>query len=1056
MNKFTIDGTPDAIISRYTLLKEQAENSFYGELDEDIVVLDTETTGISFNHDELTQIAAARMKCGEITEWFVSFVNPGKPIPDEIVHLTKITNADVADAPSPEEVCAQLAEFVGDSYIVAHNSSFDEAFITKHQSGAALKKNIWVDSLDLARIALPRMKSHRLIDLVQAFDAPLSTHRADADVEALCAVYRILLAGVAAIPEKPLSVIASLAPVEEWPTGIVFRYFANDYNAARKTTAGEALEASKNEENESNIAYSNNGLQTGSQGALFISEGKVDESTAPVVFTRDDMKELRNKRIKFNFNKSHKVDARSIVEDPTIELSFPSAEEIAQAFSEEGLVGSLYDNYEQRDEQVEMAEAVRRSFETSTNLVVEAGTGVGKSLAYLLPAALFAQKNGVSVGVATKTNALLDQLVNKELPLLSKALAKHGKRELTWAPLKGFSRYVCLRQVMGLLQSGAQMKDVAGKLISQAPALAGTLSFIEQTEYDDIDAMKVDYRTLPRHLLTIQSNDCLRHKCPFYGQQCFVHGAREKASVSDIVVTNHSLLFCDVAADGGLLPTIRSWIIDEAHSAEQEARRVLSPEISAESLLRQGRILAASSGNSLMKRIEISAAHGGDNSTLIYALSAKAKSAGAQIAEAAQEFAAHFKDLLYFATTRNSKGYEYLDIWLNSDVRTSEHFETLVSYARVYNEAAEKFVKAGQELVASLEGVDGAAGAQRELASLLLEVKEIMDAVEIIFFLPRDAYAYAAHLSKKADNPYQDVIQALMINVGNALEQEFYSRTDNVIFASATLSIGDSFESFETAMGINSSESSRATSLRLPSSYDYDRNMTIFVVKDMPEPTTGNYLSELQELLIKTHVAQQGSMLTLFTNRKEMEQCFCAVSPALKAENLRLVCQKWGLSVKGLRDDFINDAHLSLFALKSFWEGFDAPGSTLRGVIIPRLPFGKPTDPLSCERAVRDTNAWYHYVLPAAIIETKQAAGRLIRGSQDRGVLIFADARLVSKGYGQMFLNSMPSRTVEFVTTKELVERLQEIWAKDFAETFGVYSVDDQDESQPPFSSGTR
>ena len=155
-----------------------------------------------------------------------------------------------------------------------------------------------------------------------------------------------------------------------------------------------------------------------------------------------------------------------------------------------------------------------------------------------------------------------------------------------------------------------------------------------------------------------------------------------------------------------------------------------------------------------------------------------------------------------------------------------------------------------------------------------------------------------------------------------------------------------------------------------------------------------------------------------------MERCFDYVQPELKSDDLRLVCQKWGVSVKGLRDDFLADEHLSLFALKSFWEGFDAPGATLKGVVIPKLPFMKPTDPLSCERAERDDQAWRHYVLPAAVLEVKQAAGRLIRRADDTGALILADHRLVSKSYGKVFLNSLPSSNIKVLPAAQIVAEL--------------------------------
>ena len=211
----------------------------------------------------------------------------------------------------------------------------------------------------------------------------------------------------------------------------------------------------------------------------------------------------------------------------------------------------------------------------------------------------------------------------------------------------------------------------------------------------------------------------------------------------------------------------------------------------------------------------------------------------------------------------------------------------------------------------------------------------------------------------------------------------------------------------------------------LPSSYDFDNRMIVYVVNDMPEPNEASYLGALQNLLVAAHKAQRGSMLTLFTNRREMERCFEEVQPALKEDDLRLVCQKWGVSVKGLRDDFLADEHLSLFALKSFWEGFDAPGATLKGVVIPKLPFSKPTDPLSCERAARDDAAWRRYVLPAAVLETKQAAGRLIRKATDSGILILADKRLVTKGYGKTFLRSLPSQNIRFCSAAEIVAEIE-------------------------------
>lgn len=991
--QYISETTPSRIRERYARLTGIAATTHFGRLDDDVVVIDTETTGVSFKHDELTQIAAARMRDGEIIEWFVTFVNPGKHIPDDISHLTNIYDEDVATAPTPSEAVAKLASFVGTSDLVAHNANFDKHFCTRPDEGKALLGNTWIDSLDLARITVPRLKSHRLLDLVKAFDAPLSTHRADADVQALCAVYRILLAAVYAMPADLVAYIAQCAPEEEWPTVKVF----------------QAISA----------------LQEPS-GYSFSLRMCRFENTG-------------------NTPRKEKIDADEIAKNASKQLVFPSDSDIEEAFSSEGIVGKLYPRYEQRSEQVEMAKAVKNAFASSVNLAVEAGTGVGKSMAYLIPAILTARKNNITVGVATKTNALLDQLVNHELPLLANQV-----EGLEYCSLKGFSHYPCLRLIERIMTVGPKMKVVNDTEVSQAPALAGLLSFIEQSDYDDLDALKIDYRALPRYEITTTSHECLRRKCPFFGSKCFVHGARQRAESADIVVTNQTMLFCDVVAEGGLLPPIRYWVVDEAHGAEDEARRAFSLELDSDEILRiAGKVSSPEANRNIFVRAERQASgkvdisdesvkeilspeeyeqasangdRGGD--TLLYALCGKAKRAGTEFDSAAREFCSQINGLLFFDTSKNKKGYDRVELWINDDIRQSYTFGALVEQGHAMCDAAEKLVKSCQAIVAFLEDAEGVAAVQREIASTAITLKEMISAAELILFDGTPTYAYAAHLTRKKQGG--EKLQALMLNVSEPMNDDFYARTHSVVFTSATMTIADSFDSFTRALGLGESEFSEVRTVQLESSYDFDHHMTVYVATDMPEPNSAHYLDRLQYLLTGVHRAQHGSTLSLFTNRREMEKCYSVVNDAVRADNLRIVCQKWGVSVKGLRDDFLADEHLSLFALKSFWEGFDAPGATLKTVVIPKLPFNKPTDPLSCERSQIDPQAWSHYVLPAAVIEIRQAAGRLIRSSTDTGNLVLADRRLVSKGYGKTFLKSLPSNNIKMMTIDEIVEALEE------------------------------
>ena len=1013
MDAYVIDGTPLDIRERYASLAEYAAKADFGILDRNVVVLDTETTGFSFKSDELTQIAAARMERGEITEWFVTFVNPGHPIPEDVARLTDIHDEDVADAPSPAEALERLVEFVGDSMVVAHNAEFDRTFTaTRHEEGSPLTENLWVDSLDLERIALPRLRSHRLIDLVRAFDAPISTHRADADVEALCAVYRILLAAIANMPIDLVRCISELTDAQQWPTGEVFVRIADlqEAVAEAENPDGPSIESRRYP---FNLRATRATRLRKVMGETSARAARNFEEALEAVGIREADASVSNIRLAAQ-RQAEKV------------LEFPSPEEIEEAFTARGLVGRLYEDFEPRREQVAMAEEVLRAFSTSKNLVVEAGTGVGKSMAYLVPSVLTAVRNNVPVGVATKTNALLDQIVYKELPLLDEGLRETVGRKLTYVPLKGFSHYPCLYRINRMMQDGAKSPLIAGKPISQAPSIGALLSFIEQTEYDDIDDLKLDYRAVPRYAITTTSRDCMRRKCPFFGTNCFVHGQRKRAENADIVVTNHSLLFCDIAADGGLLPPIRLWAVDEAHGAESEARRALAVHLEAIDMVRLANKLASEDAKrNVFVRCERQGSFDREkpteSATLFFTMTERARRSAAAFAQTATEFAHHMKDLVACDKEPSNRHYETIELWINDEVRATEEFQALRGFAAEFCESGERLVRDASELVAFLEGVGGMEDCQREAAAVVIEAKEMLQAAELILEKADPRFVYSAKLSRKPDRVVEELAGA-PVDVGDVLNQTLYEHTDSVIFASATITVGEDFGTFHSALGLNCGEASRANDRMLGSSYDFDTNMRVLVIDDIPEPSSKDYLPALQSLLAELHLAQNGSMLTLFTNRREMEACFDVVSPQLKEADLRLVCQKWGVSTKGLRDDFLADEHLSLFALKSFWEGFDAPGATLKGVVIPKLPFAKPTDPLSCERALRDDRAWAHYTLPQAVIEIKQAAGRLIRSSTDTGVLVLADRRLLTKGYGKTFLNSLPSKNVTICSSARAAE----------------------------------
>ncbi len=331
-------------------------------------------------------------------------------------------------------------------------------------------------------------------------------------------------------------------------------------------------------------------------------------------------------------------------------LQFPTEDDLNKDFSSNGLMGDIY----------------------SKKIIIEAGTGVGKSMAYLIPAIKLAKENQIIVGIATKTNSLLDQLIYHELPALKEHIG-----DLVYSSLKGAKHYICLRKVAMLASQKAKVVKFKGEEFCNAPSVAGLLSFIEQTVYDDCDGLKINGRALPNNSYTCGSHECFHGKCPFFNHGCFVHGARRMAKNSDIVVTNHSMLLCDIKANHGLLPPIRYWIIDEAHGIESEARRAFSSNVAARMLLDFSRNFESDSAKfnvfvRALKNIDASSLEAKDerskdinalqeDRTLIYGLLNKCKSIATDFAHLSNDYANSIGLLLKFAD-KNSYGYEFSNI----------------------------------------------------------------------------------------------------------------------------------------------------------------------------------------------------------------------------------------------------------------------------------------------------------------------------------------------------------------------------------------------------------
>ncbi|MDR1421560.1 MAG: 3'-5' exoribonuclease [Coriobacteriales bacterium] len=958
LDEYLIPGTDPDIAERYRTLATRARDAVFGAFEEEYVVLDTETTGLASEHDSLIEIAAA-IVCGpEITARFSTFVDPGRPIPPFITELTHITDADVRDAPSARTAVAELAAFVGERPLIAHNASFDWAFIAASASvdSPLADRSRWIDSVELSRIALPRMREHKLQTLSEAFGAPPSTHRAIDDVEALARLWRIMLVALSDLPAGLVALMAQLFPATDWPLRPVLAQVA---------------------------------------GAM----GGMEAQNFSLAKARQARERARPKR--------QKVDAQELDGgiQPLISLD---EHELASLFAPGGLLETMYEHYEPRAEQLEMAREVACALSTNTHRAIEAGTGVGKSMAYLLPLALFATRNHVSCGVATKTNSLLDQLMYAELPRLDAALPDG----LSYVALKGYDHYPCLRKLMHLTRADRSYENTAAPTL-----LASLLSFVCTSAWGDLDPLSLHFGELARFEVVASAEDCLKRKCRYY-QHCLLHGARRAAAEADIVVTNHALLFCDVMASGGILPPIRQWVVDEAHGVEDEARKQLTLLVEARSMKATLDGLLSTTGT--LASLRLSAANLAGASLLIGRIDG-VRDEAASLPVLNESFFSYLKELSELA---QQSDYNRVDLWINAHNRDTAPWGMLASAGLSFARRLEVFFKSLQDIVSLASQFEELSEATGDLAGLAAELKGALDALNLILDGGDHDYVYYAELDRRPETQ-RDRLVAARIDIGTVLLDEFFPNEMSVCFTSATLAAGEDFGYFARGCGLDRLPSERWRAVQLHSSYDYERNMAIYVPRDLPEPRTHGYRDALEHLLYEVHVALGGSVLTLFTNRRDMEAAFDQLRGPLAEAGVTLRCQTRGFNARRLRDEFLADRATSLFALRSFWEGFDAPGDTLRCVIIPKLPFTRPTDPLLQERGLTDGDTWRHYSLPEAVIDLKQAAGRLIRSSTDSGALILADTRLLTKGYGRIFLDALPSQQRHILDTDDIAEALR-------------------------------
>ena len=928
------------------------------------VALDLETTGLNPDLDAILEIGAVKFQGESALETFETFVNPYRDIPPFVQRLTGIAQGNVNGAPPFAAVAGELSEFVGSLPLVGHNISFDLSFLSRH--GLQLNNQVY-DTWDLADVLLPRCRDYSLSGLAVELGAKHSRpHRALSDALATHGVFLSLLERLATLDPGIVAYLHHLASRAQWPLRRLFE------------------------------------VTTAARGSPVGLTGLDVEALAKRLGTG-----LHPTGERVSAEAAHDGQARK-APGAGKSLQPLDSEELASYLAPGGLFSRSFPGFEHRPEQVEMMSAVASALNHGEHLVAEAGTGVGKSLAYLLPALLHCLRNGTRVVVSTNTINLQEQLLQKDIPALVRVLEGEGVipgGEFRVVPLKGRANYLCLRR-WNLLGRGETLSKDEARLLGKA------LVWIQDTGTGDRGEINIrgkDSLTWSR----ISAGE--KGRCPGLRGEgpCFLRTARDRADKAHMIIVNHALLLSNLALGGGLLPDYQSLIIDEAHQLEEEATRQLGFQVSQgrldEDLEALGRLL--SEARVLIRGSSTSRARMEQTEELVTALepnwSKRMRDSWGKLWRIAENFLTQHheegedqRQLRITRATRAQPGWSDVEIaWENVDVVLADGIKLMERLGRFLDTASSGDSADPEALILELaDWQEGAEELREQLKTLLAAPSE----EQRIDWISR----VNDGRGDSSSGSYI-VLHSAPLNVGPELDERLFTRKDSVILTSATLSSQGNFDYIRERIGL-----AESGELLVDSPFDYRRAALLLIPDDIPTPVAWGYQQVMEKVLAEVGKALRGHTLVLFTSHSALRGAARAIRGPLEAGGIRVLAQGVDGSPARIAQSFDDNPKGVILGTSSFWGGVDLSGGVVKALILTRLPFHVPTEPIFAARSAQYEGSFDQYALPQAVLRFRQGFGRLIRGSQDKGAIIVLDRRIVAKPYGKVFLDSIPPCTL--------------------------------------------
>ena len=941
------------------------------------VALDLETTGLNPERDAIIEIGAVRFRDGEPQERFHTLVDPGRPIPYEIQQLTGIGDADVAGKPRFSDIAGQLMRFVGPLPVVGHNVSFDLGFLRSHR---LCTENLGLDTWELATVLLPLRPGYSLGALAAFFGIDLqNAHRALEDAEATGHLYNHLWARAAALPRPTLAEISRLARNSAWPLAHPFAEVLSQKGGAASGAAASRSPAS---------------------GTLSLGSETRMQELAPQCPLWQPWRP---------------TDPLVPAEDAVA----VDAGELGAMLEPGGTVARIFPGYEYRAPQVAMLQAVAEAFNRQHHLLAEAGTGTGKSLAYLLPAIAYAVRNRTRVVISTNTINLQDQLFKKDLPDLERVLAAAWGRESPFraALLKGRGNYLCLRRFQAL-------KNRPSLSFDELRGVVRVLVWLPLTQTGDQAELSLP---LPSDRfvwseMAADNEGCTLERCQREQDgRCFFFRARRQADAAHVIVVNHSLLMADAATDNHVLPEYHHLIIDEAHHLEGAVTDQLSFRAEANTLSQELTALynKAGKGSGLLAdaAAALQRAVSEDLAPVVRDQVTKVQEAIVATGERLQNFWEVLADAARSLQSRADNGDYDIRVRITDQIRSQPtwveievSWENLgAAWQRLLHGMAAlagrlddlQLVRGGETLGGETPRLQQLAEALQAAAHRLGELYGLMEAWAV---KPDHNGIYWFEINSQTGRM---ALRSAPLDVGPLVQQHILFRNDTVILTSATLRTAGSFDYVRDRL-----RAQDADTVTVGSPFHYRESTLLYLPSDLPEPTAPGYQNAVEQALIGLAGALKGRTLALFTSYAQLRRTAQAITPALAEAHVSVLSQGSGASRHQLLEVFKAGANTLLLGTRSFWEGVDVMGPALSALVLVRLPFAVPSDPVVAARSETFDDPFYNYSVPDAILRFRQGFGRLIRSKADRGVVVVLDKRIQSKSYGQLFIDSLPDCTV--------------------------------------------